>query len=103
ISFGGTQAANVQCTTTQCTATIPTGTSIVDVVVSVGGLNSVKTPVDLFSYIPVITTVTPNHGPRTGGNSVTITGAGFTSTQFIVNPTGINFGPNPGVPLSCTP
>jgi len=92
VHFGSAAASNVHCTTTQlCMATTPPGISIVHVTVTVAGLTSV-TPA-LFSYVPVVTSVTPNKGPETGRTTVTITGAGFASTQFSSYPS-VAFGSN---------
>jgi hypothetical protein len=86
IKFGSGDATNVQCTAAQCTAVTPSGSSIVDVTVTVNGnLTSLPGPTARFNYIPVITGVTPNSGPATGGTKVTITGVGFASTQFASN------------------
>ncbi|MEO7015324.1 MAG: choice-of-anchor G family protein [Leifsonia sp.] len=43
-----------------------------------------------FDPTPVITGLTPTHGPETGGTTVTITGTGFTGS------TGVTFGGTPG-------
>jgi hypothetical protein len=84
VKFGSNEATNVQCTATQCTAVTPAGSSIVDVTVTVSGnLTSLPGPAAKFSYIPVVTGVTPNSGPAAGGTKVTITGVGFASTQFL--------------------
>ncbi|HXB16197.1 MAG TPA: IPT/TIG domain-containing protein [Solirubrobacteraceae bacterium] len=45
-------------------------------VVTVGG-TSPKTKKDVFTYAPVIESVSPPNGPAAGGNTVTITGVGF--------------------------
>jgi hypothetical protein len=91
VKFGAAQASNVHCTATQCTATTPPGTSLVDVIVSVNGLPSPKSASDQFGYLPVITGVAPASGPRTGGTSVTITGAGLSSAA---TGTVLTFGAN---------
>jgi hypothetical protein len=68
----------------QITATAPAGTGSVPVTVttSAGTSNSVT-----YTYVnaPVITGLTPNQGPTSGGNTVTISGtnlSGATSVQF---------------------
>jgi hypothetical protein len=45
---------------------------------------------------PVITSVSPNHGPATGGTSVTIKGSGFETCPICSPPTppSVNFGEN---------
>jgi hypothetical protein len=100
VSFGTTPAASVQCTATQCAVTTPPGTSTVDIAVSVNGLAAPKTPLDQFSYIPVVTGISPDNGPSNGGTSVRITGAGFASA--LLNSTTVAFGSAPGTITGCT-
>jgi hypothetical protein len=107
VAFGPNAAKDVQCSTTQCTAAAPAGTSLVDVIVSVGTLASPKNPTDQFSYIPVITGVSPGNGVARGGTAVTISGAGLVSTQYIpgtlvIPATSIKFGTNPASSIACT-
>ncbi|MFI1963269.1 beta strand repeat-containing protein [Streptomyces pathocidini] len=73
---------------TQITATAPAGTGTVNVTVTGPGGTSNAVP---YTYVaaPTITSVVPNTGPLAGGNTVTITGTGFTGA------TAVNFGPNP--------
>ena len=98
--FGTAAATKVVCSTTQCTMATPPGISIVDVTASVSGLTSVITAADKFSYVPVVRSVTPNTGPESGGTVVTITGAGFGSTQFSSYPS-VAFGSNPAAAMAC--
>jgi hypothetical protein len=79
-------ATNVQCATTQCTATTPAGASVVDVRATAGGFTSLVTAADHFSYASVVTSVSPNNGPENGGTAVAITGAGFVSTTPTESP-----------------
>jgi hypothetical protein len=73
---------------TQITVTTPPGTGLVDVVVqgsvACGGDKVVP---DGFQYIqpdaPVIVSLTPNHGPFTGGTHVTVSGSGFTGATSV--------------------
>jgi hypothetical protein len=97
VAFGGVVATNVSCSSsTSCTATSPasavgkTGISVVDVVVSVGGLSSATSPADQFTYdtAPAVTSLSPNSGPDTGGTTVTINGTGFDT----VGVTTVTFG-----------
>jgi hypothetical protein len=61
------------------TATAPEGTTgTVDVRVTTANGTSAITSHDHFRYeAPTVTSVTPNHGPRSGGTEVTISGSGF--------------------------
>jgi IPT/TIG domain len=60
-------------------ATAPAGTTgTVDVTVTTVNGTSAITSHDHFRYeAPTVTSVTPNHGPRSGGTEVTIAGSGF--------------------------
>lgn len=84
VDFGGVAGtAFTVVNDTTITVTTPPGTGLVDVTihgaVACGGDVTVT---DGFQYIqpgaPVITGITPNSGPQTGGTPVTITGSGFT-------------------------
>jgi len=107
ITFGANSATNVSCTATQCTATTPPGAGTVDVVVAVNTLPSTKNASSRFSYVPVVTSITPNSGPGNGGTSVSITGAGFFADKFGSRPS-ITFGVDQTTnaicsgPTSCT-
>jgi hypothetical protein len=47
--------------------------------------------------VPMVTSVSPNHGPKAGGTQITIGGSGF------VNVTGVSFGASGGVEvIDCT-
>jgi len=72
----------------------PPGTGTVDVTVTTREGTSQITPADRYVYLcppplpparPTVTAVTPNRGPVTGGQLVTVTGTGFTpgSTQVV--------------------
>ncbi|MFR9754146.1 IPT/TIG domain-containing protein, partial [Nocardia sp. 004] len=62
---------------TQITATVPAGTGTVGVTVTTPGGTS--NPVS-YTYLgtPTLVSVVPGSGPEVGGNSVTLTGTGFT-------------------------
>ena len=83
VYFGSTLGSKGydQCASSmQCVVYSPaaTGVSLVDVVVSVDGANSPATSADQFTYAgPQISSVTPNHQPKTGGTALIINGAGF--------------------------
>jgi len=102
VYFGGVQASKGfdQCaSSTQCVVYSPPASGVrqVEVVVNVDGANSVANfPADLFTYAgPHITGVTPNHGPKTGGTSVLITGDGFPPYTGTPNNLSVFFGPVP--------
>ncbi|MCA9825105.1 MAG: IPT/TIG domain-containing protein [Dehalococcoidia bacterium] len=63
-----------------------------NVIVNNGSDTSPPTPENLFTFAgaPVITSVTPNLGPNTGGTSVTIVGSGFATPGGTI--TGVKFG-----------
>ncbi len=80
VEFGGVEAASFTVVSaTAITAVSPPGASgTVDVTVTtIGGTSPIATG-DRFEYLGTsVLEVAPNHGPRTGGTSVTITGSGF--------------------------
>jgi len=84
VDFGGVAGTNFTVVDdSTITVTTPPGTGLVDVTVhgsvACGGD---ATLADAFQYIqpdaPIITGITPDSGPTTGGTSVTITGSAFT-------------------------
>ena len=107
IVFGSKPATKVSCTPTQCMATTPPGAATVDVVVSVNNLASKKSASSRFSYVPVVTGLTPSNGPANGGTQVQIMGAGFFADKF-GSQASVAFGPNQASyavcssPASCT-
>jgi len=91
VDFGGVAGTSVTVVDdSTITVTAPPGTGLVDVTVhgtvACGGDGTLA---DAFQYIqpdaPVITGITPDSGPATGGTPVTITGSGFTGA------TGVTF------------
>jgi hypothetical protein len=93
VNFG--RAAAVQMAVlsdTQIQATSPSedaaGQAVVDVTVISSAGVSATSAADQFTYLPtpVISGITPNSGPETGGTNVTINGSGFTDV------TAVNFG-----------
>ena len=74
--------------TTQITATSPSGTGAVDVRVTNQGGTSADVSADNFTYfpLPAVTSISPSSGTTAGATSVTITGQNFTGT------TGVKFG-----------
>ncbi len=97
VNFGATTIlpANftVNATGTTITLLAPAGTGKVDIRVNIGAVKSANTTADDYYYAPVITTMDPNHGPTTGGTTVTIVGTGFT------NATAVAFGGSYGTAL----
>ncbi|HVX07592.1 IPT/TIG domain-containing protein [Humibacter sp.] len=87
VTFGGSDATNVTIDSpTQITAVTPAGTGVVDVSVVTTDCGTATLP-GAFTYVapsaPVIASITPDHGPETGGTVVTITGTGFTGTTNV--------------------
>ena len=64
-------------------ATAPAGAGIVDVTVTTSGETSTTSSNDQFSYVPSVTSVSPNSGPSGGGTVVTIDGSGFTAVSTV--------------------
>jgi hypothetical protein len=90
VKFGATAATNVACTTTtNCTATSPAGSGTVDVVVTVGTVQSGVTAADRFTYVvaPTMTTVNMPVPALSKGNgywfTFTSTGAGTVGATWI--------------------
>ncbi|WP_280238965.1 IPT/TIG domain-containing protein [Nocardia abscessus] len=78
VTFGTTPATSFTVDSdTQITAVAPAGTGIVSVTVTAPGGTSNGIP---FTYVvvPTLSAIAPASGPTSGGNSVTITGTGFT-------------------------
>ena len=87
VAFGGTQAtATTVDSTTQVTATAPAGSAgAVDISVTTSGGTSATSAADRFSYdaAPVVGNLTPSDGPLAGGETVDITGTGFTGARSV--------------------
>uniref|UniRef100_UPI000B090E59 IPT/TIG domain-containing protein n=1 Tax=Nocardia fusca TaxID=941183 RepID=UPI000B090E59 len=78
VAFGSTPATSFTVDSdTQITAVSPAGTGIVPVTVTGPGGVSGAVPF-IYVVIPTITSISPTAGPASGGNTVTITGTGFT-------------------------
>ena len=87
VLFGATPATILTNTTTQITATAPTGPpSAVNVTVSTPGGTSNPLPY-IYVAAPTVTSVSPQFGPDTGGNTATITGTNLALA------TQVHFGP----------
>ncbi|HEU5222494.1 MAG TPA: IPT/TIG domain-containing protein [Candidatus Lumbricidophila sp.] len=86
VTFGGTSAASFTVDSpTQITATTPAGVGAVDVSVISSGQCGTGTAPGGFTYVPAPTllSLTPNHGPASGGTTVTITGSNFTGATEV--------------------
>ena len=77
VNFGVTPAAFTVNSDTQITAVVPAGAVAAQVTVTTDGGTS-NGVTYIYAPVPVITAIVPNAGPATGGNTVTITGTGFT-------------------------
>jgi hypothetical protein len=88
VHFGVANAAMTVSSAFQITATSPPGAAVgsVDISVTTPTGTSAATAADQFTYLPAVTGVSPSTGLTTGGESVTITGTGFTGA------TGVHFG-----------
>ncbi len=93
VKFGNTAAKSyVVLSPTQITAISPAGTTAttVDVAVNTPAGTSAFGPATKFTYgVPTITAINPAAGSAAGGNTVVITGTGFSE---ITGPTGVKFG-----------
>ncbi|HEX5761997.1 MAG TPA: IPT/TIG domain-containing protein [Solirubrobacterales bacterium] len=87
VKFGGTNATAFTVEgPTQIKATSPSASAgVADVTVTTVGGTSADTAADDFTYhaAPTITNLNPSTGPPAGGNSVTITGTGFTGASTV--------------------
>ena len=89
VTFGGTVAVIVSRTATTVVVTTPArvaGSATV-IATTPGGSSAGRT----FSFVappPVISSIAPNAGPRAGGQTVTITGSGFTGATRVGFGTG---------------
>ena len=92
VSFGSQPASSFTVNSnTSLTATAPAGTakSAVNLTVTGPGGTSNVTTTAVFTFGPVVTSVSPNSGSHLGGTTVNIKGAGFTGA------TTVSFGVNP--------
>ncbi|MFF4278918.1 IPT/TIG domain-containing protein [Streptomyces kronopolitis] len=92
VTFNGTPATSFTVNSdSQITAIAPAGTGSgpVQLVGPGGASNTVA-----YSYAPALFTLSPNSGPNTGGNVVTINGTDLTGS------TAVNFGASPAVSFS---
>ena len=86
VTFGGTSATPTVVSDSSITATSPArAAGTVDVLVVTPLGTSANTAADDFVYGggPIITSINPTNGPQAGGNTVTITGTGFTGATSV--------------------
>ncbi|MFF0224530.1 IPT/TIG domain-containing protein [Streptomyces sp. NPDC004629] len=87
VRFGSRTASGVSVVSDgQITAPAPFGSGTVSVTVTTPGGTSLPGVGDpYFTYVaqPVVTSLSPNQGPATGGNSITITGSNLTHTDGV--------------------
>jgi hypothetical protein len=98
VSFGAVAAASFTVNSdTSITATVPAGAvGTDDVTVTTPGGTSAISAADQYAYLPVpaVTGVSPGSGLSVGGNTVTITGTGFTDAS------AVSFGTVPATSLT---
>ena len=97
VDFGSTAATEFTVNSAiSITATAPAGSGTVDVTVTTPGGSSPKVTADKYTYKapPVVTSLSPTHGPTAGGTVVTITGTGFSGA------TAVHFGPTAATSLT---
>ncbi|WP_283779602.1 IPT/TIG domain-containing protein [Nocardia sputi] len=84
VNFGGASAGSFTIVSpTQITATVSPGTGIVPVTVTSPVGTSNPLPYTYTPTSPTITSLSPAFGPASGGNSVVITGTGFTGPATV--------------------
>jgi hypothetical protein len=101
VKFGGKEAIGFTVNSlNSLTAKAPAGTTgKVDVTVTTANGTSAISAKDRFTYeAPTVTGVSPNHGPRSGGTEVTITGTGFA----LGSETTVLFGKVRATSVNCT-
>ncbi|MFJ9847021.1 IPT/TIG domain-containing protein [Kitasatospora sp. NPDC101155] len=82
VTFGSAPAAFTVVSDSDLVTTAPAGSGTVQVTVTTpGGTSNSLT----YTYIapPVVTTIVPSQGPASGGNTVTLTGSGFTGATAV--------------------
>ena len=79
VKFGTAAASITVVSDTQISATVPAGLGTVDISVTSPGGTVTRTAAYTYVPVPAIASITPDKGPESGGNTVTINGTGFTS------------------------
>lgn len=100
VYFGSQTASDVSCSGTTCTAVAPAGEGTVDVSVVTSAGTSATVDADRFTYLPVptVSAVSPATGSSTGGDTVTVTGTGFSTAGS----TKIRFGDGNATDVTCS-
>jgi hypothetical protein len=83
VQFGYNSATSFTVEPGLIKATSPAGSGTVDVTVTTPGGTSSTGSADHFSYLPVVTSVSPTSGPDYGGTTVTITGIDFSGATAV--------------------
>ncbi|WP_424711980.1 IPT/TIG domain-containing protein [Kitasatospora acidiphila] len=83
VSFGGTPAAFTVVSDTSVVATAPAGSGTVTVTVTTPGGTS-NGLAYTYAIPPVVASVAPDQGPASGGNTVTVTGSGFSGATAVL-------------------
>ena len=95
VAFGTAPATNVRHNSDgSITATAPSGSGLVDIRVGASGATSALADAGVYSYVPVITGVSPALGSTTLSTKVTITGVG------LGNASRVQFGTLDAVPFT---
>jgi hypothetical protein len=87
VAFGGVAATFTVNSSTSISATSPAhAPGLTDVTVTTPGGTSINSPSDLFTYtgVPSVSSLSTSLGSTGGGNSVTLTGSGFTGTAAVL-------------------
>lgn len=82
VRFGAVAASFTVVSDTHITAVAPAGTGTVQVTCVAAGGTSNAIPYT-YAAAPVLSGVSPNQGPISGGNTVALTGTGFTGTTAV--------------------
>jgi alpha-tubulin suppressor-like RCC1 family protein len=100
VRFGSTNAKSFTVhSSTSILAESPAGAGTVEVTVTAPGGTSASAKHDVFEYTPAVEGVTPDRGSKAGGESVTITGAGFALGTAA---TAFKFGSKQATEVNCT-
>ncbi len=86
VIFGGTWATSFTVnSSTQITATAPSGSGLVDVRVTTAGGSSATSAADQYTYIgaPTVTSISPKAGATSGGTAIDINGTNFTGATAV--------------------
>ncbi len=85
VSFGSAQATPTVVNDTQLVVAVPAGTAAGAITIGVTTSGGSVTATTTYQYVdtPTLEALSPNAGPTTGGNAVTITGTGFNTTLAV--------------------